>query len=95
MTKYKVIIQKLQKHYPDADSIAIFTNRGKVLFNTRDFNVSSDLKTLITSWQSGRGASVTVNNIRYSLLQQTPDRLIATNRHKKLEQQRRIKIFTL
>ncbi len=83
MVKYKSIIQKLQKHYPDADKVAIFTNRGKVLFNTKDFNVSSDLKSLISSWQSGHGASVTVNSIRYSLLQQTPDRLIATNRHKK------------
>jgi len=83
MTKYKSIIQKLQKHYPDADKVVIFTNRGKILFSSKDFSVGSDLKSLIASWQSGTGASVTVDSVRYSLLQQTPDRLIATNRHKK------------
>lgn len=83
MSKYKTIVQKLQKHYSDADQVIIFTNKGKNLFNTKDFSVNSDLKSLIASWQSGQGASVTVNGIRYSLLQQTPDRLIATNRHKK------------
>ncbi|MFX1275870.1 MAG: hypothetical protein ACFFBP_08020 [Promethearchaeota archaeon] len=83
MTKYKSIVQKLQKHYPDADQVIIFNYNGKSLFYTKEFNISSDLKTLIASWRSGRGASVTVNGIKYSLLQQTPDRLVATNRHKK------------
>ena len=42
MVKYKSIVQKLQKHYPDADKVAIFTNRGKMLmflFDSNDIDI--------------------------------------------------------
>ena len=83
MTNYKSIVQKLQKHYPDADGLIVVKYGGKSLFNTKSFNVSGDMKSVIATWQSGQGQSVNVGGIRYSILQCAPERFIATNRHKK------------
>ena len=33
MVNYKSIVKKLQKHYPDAQEVAILSNNGKILFS--------------------------------------------------------------
>ncbi|MFW9950338.1 MAG: hypothetical protein ACFFKA_09485 [Candidatus Thorarchaeota archaeon] len=83
MTNYKSIIKSLQKHYPDASDVVIISKNGKVLFSTPKWDVKGDLKSFLTSWNSGTAQSVEINNIRYSVLQMEPERFIGTNRHNK------------
>ena len=82
MTNYKKIVSKLQKHYSGVDKVVVLKG-GKCLFNTKGFDISKDLKSVISTWQSGQGQSVSVSGIKYSVLQCAPERFIATNRHKK------------
>ena len=82
MANYKKIISKLQKHYSGIDKVIILKG-GKRLFNTKGFDISKDIKSVIAIWQGSQGQSVSVSGIKYSILQCAPERFIATNRHKK------------
>jgi hypothetical protein len=83
MVNFKNVVNKLQKHYKDAKSIAIISANGKLLYSTKNWNIKGDIKTLLASWASNSAQSVTVDSIRYSIVQMEPERFIATNRHKK------------
>lgn len=83
MVNFKSVVNNLQKHYKDAESIAIISNNGKILYSTKNWNIKSDVNNLLASWASGSAQSVMLNSIRYSIVQMEPERFIATNRHKK------------
>ena len=76
-------MKNLQKHYSDATEVVVFNNSAKVLHSTAKWNVSKDIKGVLTSWGSGSAQFVNLNRIRYSILQMEPERFIATNRQKK------------
>ena len=54
---YKSIVSKLRKHYSAIDHIIIM-KEGKRVFNTKGFDISKDMKSIIATWQSGQGQSV-------------------------------------
>jgi len=83
MVNFKNVVKKLQSHYKDAKSVAIIAANGKLLYSTKNWNIKSDIKSLLASWASNSAQSVTVDSIRYSIVQMEPERFIATNRHKK------------
>ena len=83
MVNYKTIIKHLQKHYPDAMEVVVVNDNAKVLHSTSNWNVSKDIKSLLTSWNSGKDQIVNMHGIRYSVLQMEPERFIATNMQKK------------
>jgi hypothetical protein len=83
MANIKSVVKKLQHHYKDAKLVAIISKNGKLLYSTKKWNIKSDVKNLLASWASNSAQSVTVDSIRYSIVQMEPERFIATNRHKK------------
>jgi hypothetical protein len=83
LVNYKNIIKNLQKHYSDASEVAILSRSGKILYSTGNWDIKKDIKELFSSWSSGTAQFVSVNGIRYSILQMEPERFIGTNLHKK------------
>lgn len=83
MVNYKSVVNRLQKHYKDAESVAIINNKGKLMYSTKKWNIKGDINNLLGAWASSSAQSVTVDSIRYSIVQMEPERFIATNRHKK------------
>ncbi|MFX1380558.1 MAG: hypothetical protein ACFFA4_15840 [Promethearchaeota archaeon] len=83
MANIKSVVSKLQKHYPDATQVALVDKQGKVLFTTGKWDVKSDIKEVLTKWASGNAQFVTLDGIRYSILQMEPERFIGTNRKNK------------
>lgn len=83
MTNFKNVVSNLQKHYKDAIHVAIISNTGKLLYSTKNWNIKSDISNLLSSWASGSAQSVSVNSVRYSIVQMEPERFIGTNRHNK------------
>lgn len=83
MVNIKSVVNKLQKHYPDASEVAVVDKTGKVLFTTSKWDIKKDIKEVLRKWASGNAQFVTLNGIRYSILQMEPERFIATNRKKK------------
>lgn len=83
MVNIKSVVDKLQKHYPDASQVAVIDRSGKVLYSRGKWNVKRDIKGVLASWTDGNAQFVTLDGIRYSVLQMEPERFIATNRKKK------------
>ena len=83
MVNYKGIVKDLQKKYSDASEVAIVSRDGKILFSTDNWDISNDIKRVLSDWASVTAQFVSLDGIRYSILQMEPERLIATNRHKK------------
>jgi hypothetical protein len=83
MVNIKSIVDKLQKHYPDASQVAVVDRSGKVLHSRGKWDVKRDIKDVLANWASGNAQFVTLNDIRYSILQMEPERFIATNRKNK------------
>jgi predicted regulator of Ras-like GTPase activity (Roadblock/LC7/MglB family) len=83
MVNYKSIVKNLQKHYSDANEVVVVGNKGKVIYSTSNWSASKDIKAVLASWGSGTAQFVSMSGIRYSVLQMSPERFIATNRKKK------------
>jgi len=83
IVNYKSIVKDLQKHYSDATEVVVVNNKAKVLYSSSKWNVSKDIKGVLASWGSDNAQSVNIGGIRYSVLQISPERFIATNRQKK------------
>jgi hypothetical protein len=83
MVSIKSVVNKLQKHYPDAVNVAVLDRQGKILFTTGKWDVKKDIKEVLAKWASGNAQFVTLSGIRYSILQMEPERFIGTNRKKK------------
>ena len=83
MTSFKSVANKLQKHYPDASDVAIVSNKGKILYSTSKWDVKKDIDSVLNSWINGNAQFVTLDGIKYSILQMEPERFISTNRQKK------------
>jgi hypothetical protein len=83
IVNYKSIVKNLQKHYSDITDVVVVSNKAKILHSTGKWNVSKDVKGVLASWRSGSIQFVNMSGIRYSVLQMTPERFIATNRKKK------------
>lgn len=82
MVNIKSVVNKLQKHYPDATQVAVVDRQGKVLFTVGKWDVKKDIKEILAKWVSGNAQFVTLSGIRYSILQMEPERFIGTNRKK-------------
>jgi len=83
IVNYKSILKNLQKHYSDVTEVVVVSKKAKILHSTGKWNVSKDVKGVLASWGSGNIQFVNMSGIRYSVLQMTPERFIATNRKKK------------
>ena len=83
MTNFKSVVNKLQKHYPDASQVAVVDRSGKVLHSRGKWDVKRDIKGILANWTKGNAQFVTLGGIRYSILQMEPERFIATNRKNK------------
>ncbi|MFX0082494.1 MAG: hypothetical protein ACFE94_12160 [Candidatus Hodarchaeota archaeon] len=80
MVNIKSIVDRLQKHYPDASQVAVVNRAGKVLHSSGKWDVKRDINGVLDNWTSGNAQFVTLDGIRYSILQMEPERFIATNR---------------
>jgi len=83
MVNIKSVVDKLQKHYPDASHVAVVDRTGKVLHSRGKWDVKRDIKGVLADWTGGNAQFVTLDGIRYSILQMEPERFIATNRKNK------------
>ncbi|MHA2392852.1 MAG: hypothetical protein ACXAEX_12970 [Promethearchaeota archaeon] len=83
MVSIKKIVDNLQKHYPDASQVAVIDKQGKILHSTGKWDIKRDIKGVLANWTKGNAQFVTLNGVRYSILQMEPERFVATNRKNK------------
>ena len=67
------------KSETDIKSVAIIEGKYKIVYSTEDWDISEDIRKLVGIWDSQHGKSITVSDNKYSILQATPERLVATS----------------
>lgn len=82
MNKMTVDYEKLVKDLKtesDIKSVAIIEGKYKIVYSTEDWDISEDIRKLVGIWDSMHGKSLTLSDKKYSILQSTPERLVATS----------------
>jgi hypothetical protein len=65
--------------YPDAVAVAIIDGSNKILYSTDNWDVSRDIGRVMSSWKMANAQFVMLQDVKYSIIQMEPERLIATN----------------
>ncbi len=73
---------QLMKTNREITAVAVVDARGKVQYQSNGWNISGDISNLLKSWHE-KSPSITVQGVKYSMLQCTPERLVTTNVLKK------------
>jgi hypothetical protein len=72
------IIRELMTGNTTITAATLLTPEGNVVFQTSNWDISSDVIGVLNSWRQ-QSPSVVVQGIKYSTLQCTPERLVSTN----------------
>ena len=76
---YATVVENLKQSQPDIKAVAIIEEGDKIVFSTQDWNLSEDIAKIVSIWDSQYGQSITVAGKKYSVLQSTIERLVATS----------------
>ncbi|MHA1263768.1 MAG: hypothetical protein ACTSRS_00890 [Candidatus Helarchaeota archaeon] len=78
VTTIDYIIRELMASNNTITAATVLTPEGQVVYQTSNWDISSDVIGLLNSWRQ-QAPSVVVQGIKYSTLQCTPERLVSTN----------------
>ena len=73
-----VVYNLIQKD-PSIIAAAVVQGRDNILYSTDNWDISSDVGKVISSWNSMNAQFVMLSGVKYSVLQCTSERLVATS----------------
>lgn len=76
---YEEIAKKLMESEPEITALAVIEGKDKIVYTTDTWEIKDDLKNIFEVWQSKYIQYITIYDIKYSVLQATPERLVATS----------------
>jgi hypothetical protein len=76
---YENIVKNLKQSMPDIKSVVIIDNSDNIIYTTDDWDINNEIKKIIDIWDSLHGKSITIGETKFSILQTTPERLVATS----------------
>ena len=76
---YNTTVKSLKQSEPNINSVAIIEGKDDLAFSTANWDISEELGKIISIWDSMSGVSITISDKKYSILQSTPERLVATS----------------
>ena len=87
MSKEKIysIVQDLFKPESNTISVAIIEGTKDLVYSTDNWDISGDISNLNKVWSSGNSGHIQISGNNYSILQSTPDRLVAVELGKRKE----------
>ncbi|NVM01747.1 MAG: hypothetical protein HWN67_05405 [Candidatus Helarchaeota archaeon] len=75
---YEGAVKRLLTANNTVTAVTVVDGAGGVLFQTNNWDITSDIITILNSWRQQQ-PSIVVQGIKYSTLQCTQERLVATN----------------
>ena len=72
-------IQMLLQKDPSIIAAAVIQGRDTILYSTDNWDVSADIAKVISSWNSMNAQFIMISGVKYSVLQCTSERLVATS----------------
>ncbi len=76
--EYESAVKRLLAANNTVTAVTIVDGAGGVLYQTNNWDITSDIITILSSWRQQQ-PSIVVQGIKYSTLQCTQERLVATN----------------
>lgn len=76
---YETAVSNLKQSEPEIKAVAIIEGDDKIVYSTENWDITTDVKKLVSIWDSMYGQAITISGKKYSILQFTPERLVATS----------------
>jgi hypothetical protein len=77
---YVSIIATLQQYNPSVAGVIIASMTGEIIYCTSNWQPSpQEVKTVVNAWRGGNSISVTLQGVKFTVLQSTSERFISTN----------------
>jgi hypothetical protein len=76
---YETAISNLKQSEPDIKAVAIIEGEDYIVYATENWDISADVKKVVSIWESMYGQAIMISGKKYSILQFTPERLVATS----------------
>jgi len=72
-------VYKLMQKDPSIIAAAVVQGRDTILYSTDNWDISADVAKVISSWSSMNAQFIMISGVKYSILQCTSERLVATS----------------
>ncbi|MFX0012281.1 MAG: hypothetical protein ACFE9R_18355 [Candidatus Hermodarchaeota archaeon] len=72
-------VYNLMQKDPSIIAAAVIQGRDNILYSTDNWDISPDVARVISSWSSMNAQFVMISGVKYSILQCTSERLVATS----------------
>jgi hypothetical protein len=79
MVDYALVVNMLIQDYPDAVAVVVVDSSSNILYSTDNWDVRKDISRVMSSWRMGNAQFIMMQDVKYSIIQIAPERLIATN----------------
>ena len=79
MVDYASVVNTLIQDYPDAVAVVVVDSSSNILYCTDNWDVRKDISRVMSSWRMGNAQFIMMQDVKYSIIQMEPERLIATN----------------
>lgn len=79
MVDYASVVNTLIQDYPDAVAVVVVDSSSNILYCTDNWDVRKDISRVMSSWRMGNAQFIMMQDVKYSVIQMKPERLIATN----------------
>ncbi len=73
------VVNNLLQRDPSIIAAALVQGRDTILYSTDNWDVSADISRVISSWNSLTAQFIMISGVKYSVLQCTSERLVATS----------------
>jgi len=79
MIDYKVVFDSLKESDLRFESLVIIKGKDNIVYSSDNWDITEDLRLLLTAWSSPKVRVITIEGIKYVILQKTGERLIAVS----------------
>ena len=78
-TEFESISRNLIEIMPSIYAIAIIDKNKEIIYSTDNWDISSDIENICSSWDSMKAPFITISGIKYTMLECEIDSLVATS----------------
>ena len=78
-TEFENIGNNLMEIMPSIYAIAIIDKNNDMIYSTDNWDISSDIESICSSWDSMKAPFITISGIKYTMLECEIDSLVATS----------------
>ncbi|MFX1256398.1 MAG: helix-turn-helix domain-containing protein [Promethearchaeota archaeon] len=83
MSNYEIWAVLLLRSQRKIKSVAIIENTKEIVYSTENWDLSEDIENIISSWGLNDSKFITVSEVKYSILENTSEILVASSIEKK------------